>query len=458
MVAVVHLHTRLVDGASEPGELARAARDAGVDALIVTDHLLERIAYAPWPVGGVLGVPVSRPSVLRHGARRYLEALARAEREAPGLVVLPGVEATPYARFRGSYLAGSLELFGWHRHLLVIGLEDPAALTALPVAGNAAGGGFGLRSLGFLLPALAVAWAARRVARPRYREARLSGFVIRRPRRPVLEILVGGASLLILGAGFPYRLERFSPVGGDPGDAPFEVLVDRVRSLGGVTVWAHPEAQAEKEMLGVRALTLPYPDLIARTGADAFGALPEGVKRLLPPGGLWDDALRDYLLGRRARPPRALAELDEHGDAAVIDFRLLQTVFLVRERSRAGLLESLRAGRFYGRWTPAGKPPLRLAGWGVSGAGAEAGASETLSAAGPVGVRLRIEGGDGREVTARLVRDGAVIWTRRAAPPFEAQVPDDPPRPGFYRLDVEGAYPYRLISNPVFLSGPRGGS
>jgi hypothetical protein len=451
MVAVVHVHTSLADGASSPAELARAARAAGVDALVVTDHLLERITYAPWPIGGLVGVAVSRPSVLRLGAGRYLSELAEAERATPGLVIVPGVEATPYARFSGSYLAGSLELAGWHRHLLVIGLSDPEALRRLPVAGNRGGGDYGPRSLAFLLPALAVAWAARRAVRPAWREVRIAGYVIRRRRAPVAALLAGGAGLLALAAGYPFRVERYSAVGPDPGSAPCELLVERARALGGVAVWAHPEARAEKEAVGIRAITEPYPEIAARTGADAFGALPQGARRLLPPGGLWDEALRDHLRGRRARPLFALAELDEHGAAGSIDFRLLQTVFQATSRTRAGLLEALREGRFYGRWTPAGRPPLRLARWGVAAGGREAGAAATLSASGPVRVSLRIEGGDGREVTARLVRDGALIWSRRAAPPFEAEVADDPPRPGFYRLDVEGAYPYRLISNPIFV-------
>ncbi len=59
-------------------------------------------------------------------------------------------------------------------------------------------------------------------------------------------------------------------------------------------------------------------------------------------------------------------------------------------------------------------------------------------------------------VTARLIRAGEVIWTTRAAPPFDASVKDDPGGTTYYRLDVEGAYPYRLISNPIFVR--RGGA
>ena len=49
VVAVIHLHTSLGDGRASPFELARAARDAGVGALVITDHYLEKVTYAPWP-------------------------------------------------------------------------------------------------------------------------------------------------------------------------------------------------------------------------------------------------------------------------------------------------------------------------------------------------------------------------------------------------------------------------
>jgi hypothetical protein len=71
-----------------------------------------------------------------------------------------------------------------------------------------------------------------------------------------------------------------------------------------------------------------------------------------------------------------------------------------------------------------------------------------------VGLRLAVDGGDGSEVTARLVRRGEVIWSARLVPPFEKDLTDDPPPPSDYRLDVEGVYPYRLISNPIFVTAP----
>ena len=455
IVAVIHLHTSLADGAASPLELARAARAAGVDALVITDHYLEKVTYAPWPIGNVAGVSLSRPSVISGSLDRYFDTLADAERQVPGVLVLPALEVSPYARWSGSVLLRTLRLEGWHRHVLVIGVEDRRALRALPAAGNRRGGCYGAWSLLFVVPAAALAWSGRRMVRPSYREARVGKFLLRRRQRSITAALIGAASLAALIAGFPFRVERWSAVGSDPGDAPFRLLEERVRLLGGVTSWAHPEAAAEKEDLGVRIETPPYPEMVGRTDADAFGALPEGVKSLLPPGGIWDRALADHLEGRRSTAPFALAELDEHRAASQIDLRILQTVLRVRERSHAGLVEALRSGRMYARWTPADRPPLRLVAWEAGARGrppVESGG--TLDAGAPVSLRFSVAGGDGTAVTARLVRRGEVIWSARQVPPFEQVLDDDPPAPASYRLDIEGAYPYRLISNPIFVALP----
>ena len=207
----------------------------------------------------------------------------------------------------------------------------------------------------------------------------------------------------------------------------------------------------------MRIATLPYPDMIVRTDSDAFGALPEGVKTLLPAGGIWDQALEDRLMRRRGGAPFAVAELDEHRAASEIDLSILQTVLFVRERTHQGVTEALRSGRMYARWTPDRQPPLRLMSWEIGtphGENAQSGGD--LTATGQVTVRLAVAGGNGTSVTARLIRRGAVIWSARLSPPFEEVIQDDPGGPSFYRLDVEGAYPYRLISNPIFVTPPAG--
>jgi hypothetical protein len=452
VVSVIHLHSDRSGGRCSPLEIARAARAAGIDAVFTADHYLASVSYAPWPIGNVLGLSISRPSVMGLGVERYLEDLAHAEREVGGLRLVPGLEVAPYARWIGSVLRGTLQLRGWHRHMLVLGIEEADDLARLPVSGNLAGGVYSAWSLAYLLPAAVLVWSAVRLlpslaAGPVADRRRLGAGGI------AFAFLPGMMSLGLLVAGFPYRVERFSPLGPNPGVVPFQHLVDHIHHLGGMTLLAHPEARLDRmEAFDVRLLTEPHPELVRLTTVDGFAALPAGVESILPPGGVWDAALADFLAGSRPNAPWAMAENDDHGPAAKIDFNLLQTVLWVTDRSHTGLLEALRKGRHYARWTPHGKTPLRLRRWQIESAGAAAVSGETLRARAPVSIHLQLEGGDGQPVTARLVRSGAVIWSRRATPPLEVAIDDDPSVPSFYRLDVEGAYPYRLISNPIFVT------
>jgi hypothetical protein len=460
LTAIVHVHTSLVDGQSSPLEFARAARAAGIGALLVTDHYLARAYYGPWPLGDLLGIWRDGPSVMTIGVDRYLRELAGAEHAVPGIVVVPGLEVTPYARWEGSLLAHTLVLKGWHRHMLIFGLEDPAILARLPAFGNRRGGDLDCWSLLFALPALAVAWSARRLlfTAPGPAGARASGG--RSPRRRILEAATGLASLALLYAGYPYRSEAFGPTGPDPGRAPFDRLIDRVRRKGGITIWAHPEAAASMTgAAGVRMVTDSYPELVGATSADGFSVLPEGARRLLPAGGIWDRLLLGCLAQSPPAPmPVALAELDEHRAVSAIDFGELQTILMVSARSRDGVLEALRAGRLYGRWTPRGQPPLRLVDFSVDDGGTTGISGETIVARGPVTIHLAVDGGNGSPVTARLVSGGRVFWSLRAVPPLEARVEGSASLPAYYRLDVEGAYPYRLTGNPVAVLAPQEGA
>jgi len=456
VLAIIHIHTSLVDGQSSPLELARAARAAGIDALLISDHYLERACYGPWPLGDMLGIWRDRPSVMTLGIGRYLRELAHAEQAVPGILIVPGIEVTPYARWEGSPLTRTLALRGWHRHMLIFGLHDPAILARLPVFGNRAAGSLDGRSLLFALPALALAWSVRRLFFRAPRAAREGMHAVPSARRPTLETATAVLSFGLLFAGYPYRAEAFSPTGADPGNAPFLRLIDRVRASGGIAIWAHPEAaDTQAGVAGVRMVTDPYPGLVETAGADGFGDLPEGTRTLLPAGGIWDRVLVRRLAQSPPAPlPFALAELDEHHAAGEIDFGELQTVLRVRDRTRAGVLEALHAGRLYGRWTPKGQPPLRLVDFRVTAGGRSGISGETIRAAGPVIIHMAVDGGNGSPVTARLVSGGRLIWSSRSVPPIEASVQGSASLPAYYRLYVEGAYPYRRTGNPVAVLPP----
>src|SRR5205085_1125490 len=95
-------------------------------------------------------------------------------------------------------------------------------------------------------------------------------------------------------------------------------------------------------------LTEPYADDLLRTFRyTAFGAVYEDTSTFEQPGGGWDRLLGEYVRGERSRPAWALAESGFHGHTAGKQVGPVQTVFLVAEKSEAGVLAALRQGRMY---------------------------------------------------------------------------------------------------------------
>ena len=84
-----------------------------------------------------------------------------------------------------------------------------------------------------------------------------------------------------------------------------------------------------------------------RFATRAFGAVYEDTTTFEQPGRGWDRLLSEYARGERTRPAWALAESGFHGLSAGKQIGPLQTVFLVREKSAAGVLDALRQGRMY---------------------------------------------------------------------------------------------------------------
>jgi len=153
----------------------------------------------------------------------------------------------------------------------------------------------------------------------------------------------------------------------DAGSAPYQDLIDYVERAGGVSVWSLPEARDDGEQavgpVRVTWTTEPYPDDLLKTFRyTAFGAIYEDTTRVERPGDGWDRLLGEYAAGQRTRVPWVLGEAAFHEQSAGKRVGLVQTVFLVRERSEAGVLQALRAGRLGGAALdvlPQEPPPLR---------------------------------------------------------------------------------------------------
>lgn len=125
--ASLHNHTNLSHAALTPQELVEVARSRGVAVLGIAEHdSLE----ACWS-----GIFCFRnPSVQRMGYAAYFEQLADLQRRNPDVIVLPGLEVSPYAWWSG--FPPFLTLHDWDVHFTVYNIESADVLRDMPVLGD----------------------------------------------------------------------------------------------------------------------------------------------------------------------------------------------------------------------------------------------------------------------------------------------------------------------------------
>ena len=456
--AVVHLHSDLSTGQYTLDELTAMAERQGIGALLLSENYLNRVEYGLPPFRALTRVSQESPSV-RGRLGDYLERVARARAARPGVLLLPGVEVMPHYRWAGSPLTLELTLRDTQKNLLVFGLGDPATLAALPVVGNGAPGHYSLQSLVDAAPVLLAIPGGLLLLVTRRRHRLIGGgTLVVAQRRWVPGLILCAIAAATLVRGWPFTHGAYSPY-EDPGTAAHQAVIDFVEQHGGAAVWSFPEARdAGAQRVGpvrVTWATEPYPDDLLRTFRyTAFGAVYEDTTRLERAGGGWDRLLGQYAAGERSRPAWGLGESGFHDSSVGKRLGRVQTVFLVRERSEAGILEALRQGRLYARHrTP--QTALTLAEFGVGSAEATAVSGETLRPApgAPLSITVALDasGAAATDLKVVLIKDGLIAEAWAGATPFRAahrQTWDG--RPAVFRVEARGAGG-RLLSSPIFV-------
>ncbi|MDE3218668.1 MAG: hypothetical protein KGO23_04750, partial [Nitrospirota bacterium] len=181
---------------------------------------------------------------------------------------------------------------------------------------------------------------------------------------------------------------------------------------------------------------------------------------VIKPGELWDRLLQ--LPATEQRPvPVLIGELGFHrlSDAGK-DLHRLVTALWVKERTIAGVLESLRSGHAYAVGEGDHHVQLRLDEFRVlcQGGTKSASVGDSLD---PVGardlmVRLSVTASDhgGHPVKVRLIRSGQVLAQWAGETPFDVDWPDTTVPTDermIYRVEITGSG--ELLSNPIFV-GP----
>jgi hypothetical protein len=448
----VHVHSSFSTGRESIEEIARSALAYGVDVLVLADDDLLRVEYGVPFLRRLLRFSREEPALFSQGTLgAYLDEIRRVAALYPQLILIDGIESSPFYYWDVDLGERRWTLHEYDKHILALDLRTEEAYAGLPVLGNE-------RIWVWHWSGLLLLWPL----------AGLAYFALLRGRHPgPLRWVVLVISVLCLVNNAPFKVPLMDPYSGDLGPAPFQNYIDYVQQRGGMVFWPHPEAKSgipPQTVLGgllqVVSLTPPHPeDLVETRGYTGFAALYGDNITITEPGGVWDQLLGEYLAGTRDRPIWGTGEIDYHDhEQKGSQIHDILTVFLVRERTRAAVLEALRQGRLYA--VRGGDEQLQLRRFALDTELGSAVSGEEVASSGQAVVSVFLDKANGasESVEARLVRDGRVVARFDGVTPLEFQYLETGLRMGektYYRL-LAASRTARVTSNPIFATGVGG--
>lgn len=462
--AAIHVHSTVSTGTLSLQSLAERAEQQGLDVLILSENFTLRYDYGLRPLEGVLKHQVAFPSVMEYGIERFLEDVHVVQQRHPNLIIVPGVEVAPHYYWTGSLAGRDLTMHNAQRNLLVIGLEKAADYASLPARGNPRSFAWDEKSLANGLPLLLVVpavwlWLPRKPQMPGWNE----------PVSPLRRVVAVTVMLLCAGLlinAWPMTSPTFSSYDAQAGYHPYQALIDAATQRGALVFWSMTEARDfSRHSFGplgmVTVKTEPHPEgLILTHGYTGFGGLYQETRRVVAPGGVWDQVLQARVTDSRGSIPTMIGETAFHGlDDAGKDLDRVYTVVHCTERTAASVLTALRAGHAYAVARGDQGILLQLDEFRVTTAGASRSAEigETLDGreSREVMVRVGISAVDQKPHPARLrlIRSGQVIGQIEGQTPLQYEMADREAPAGewlTYRVEVVGRSG-ELLTNPIYV-------
>lgn len=390
--AAIHCDTEISGGKYSPDELALFFKEQKLDAAFITDHDHVTVEYGFFPFRNVFKYRHDRPSVHTFGAENYITKIKELNRQNSDVFIFPGIEAVPFYNWEGSLFQKNLRLKNWHRHVLVLGLDNADIIEKLPSPINKQYGGYSfaklfagslaLASMAFLISiylnihrrlknenqvrpnlelvknrteTMAVTSSGRLMKQTRdvlpysykiskYPARKKSGFRARK-----ISVKVGFIfCMLVLVNNYPFKAQKYSQYEIDAGAQPYQDLIDYVNKNNGLVFWAHPEAENQADVWKIEMNTAAYPELLLQTfNYTGFAIFWEGMKKVGRPGGIWDMVLNQYCAGKRKKPVWAIGELDFEDENDPKLLRETLTSLWLREKSEAEILDALKKGRMF---------------------------------------------------------------------------------------------------------------
>ncbi|MEW6075706.1 MAG: hypothetical protein AB1530_05315 [Candidatus Omnitrophota bacterium] len=463
--AAIHISSTISEGKHTMLEIAEIARKNDIKAVIITDFYFSCIEYGIWPLRNVISRRKEFNSVFTYGIDKYLASVRDVQRQYPGMVFIPAVETAPFYYWEGSVFKNNLTLHDWHKHILVIGLDSSESYRRLPVTGNSAGLAmpFAASDLPRLWPLLVIAAGIAFLVASgiKYQTcyAGLRHFCL-------VPHFIAGATLILIGMLFTYNNFlvcplKFTQYQSSAGVAPYQHLIDYVKQQGGLTFWAHPEAENRQDLGMLEVETREYTgDLMRTEGYTGFAVFYEGYKKIGCAGCAWDELLVSYCKGTRNTPVWAIGGLSFDESGSLEEYlKDLRTVLLVRRLSKEEVLGALASGRMYVargsnsggfvldefsvKATPSNGLQQRTMG-------------ETLALKGRTAVIIikgRFLHGQEFPLKIQLIKDAKVIKTFEAASSFDIEYLDETSRgegkKSYYRVEFQGR-DLTAITNPIF--------
>jgi hypothetical protein len=453
VAALMDIRTQFSDGAHSLEYLVGLARERNFEVLFVTDHDRMVVEYGIWPLRHFLKKRVEKSSINKTGAEKYLKMIESASRKFPDMILIPGAESAPFYYWEGSWFNKNLTVCDWERHLIIVGLEKPEDYRNLPILDNGSSTKYVLQSFSagffvYLIPLALGLAMMRSLGKIRY-----------------FGLAVVALTLLLVVNNHLFRSSPYDQYHGSQGIAPYQLVIDYVNSRGGMAFWNHPETLSGAGKIGpVSKKTLPYPEVLTESkNYTGFAALYGDTITVTRPGNLWDQVLMEYCLGRREKPAWGISTADFHKEGgAGVKLGDFPTIFLVKDKTKASILDALKKGRMYAFRGCGDAARLILEDFSVSD-------SETLKK-GIMGEEITVNGyptvhilvsmagsAEKNPVTVRLIRSGRLLKTFSGEIPFSLNFVDEfyePDKKIYYRLEAEDKKGRKIISNPVFVKIP----
>ncbi|MFC1867258.1 hypothetical protein ACFL0H_03900 [Thermodesulfobacteriota bacterium] len=400
---------------------------------------------------------------MTHGPEKYLNEIRRVSKKYPEMIIIPGCETSAYYYWTGSLFNKDLTVNNYDRKMIIINLDNPDGYSSLPNLHNR----LSFRYSKKMIPGAMVLVVPLFIG---LLLLRWKGFT------RIIAFLIVILSIMAIIDYNPFRSSLFSPYRGDQGIAPYQELIDYVNGRGGLCFWNYPEQKSGTRKIDqnlpdllsnllksiglsdvtVRANTLPYAHVLHESnGYTGFAAIYGEYTTTTDPGNEWDRVLNEYCRGERDKAPWGISAADFHEDRRLnLRQGAFPTIFLVKEFSKTGIIESIKNGRAYCSRGD-GRAWLKLDYFNVFGKeGRKAFMGETLVTEKHPVIKFRISYDNQvlRSITLHLIRGGELLKTFKGETPMEIEYTDDKAplhKKTYYRLIDHREH---LASNPIFVT------